>query len=103
MKTLSQIQKEIADFASERGFDSETTHEKLALLTEELGELSKSIRRSHTTQVATDDINKSKIHSIEDEIGDCFIVLLDLATKLNVDAEKSINDKMKKNRKRIWE
>jgi NTP pyrophosphatase (non-canonical NTP hydrolase) len=69
------------------------------LLTEELGELCKAVRKNATdTKCATD----SKHHNIDEEIADVFYYLVDICNKLNIDLEKSFLEKEVVNEQRTW-
>jgi NTP pyrophosphatase (non-canonical NTP hydrolase) len=96
--TISDFQKYSEDMVKERGFDKETTTEVFMLLTEELGELAKAIRKNQG--IHTD--KKSKEHSIDHEMADVFVYMLDLCNHLNIDLEKAFRDKEEINKKRVW-
>jgi len=73
----------------------------MLLLTEEIGELAKSIRKEKTSM----SIDKTKIKnfdSVENEIADVFIVLCSICNQLNIDLFSALKDKEKENIERKW-
>lgn len=99
--TLREVQKYIEDMNEVREFNDETIQERMLLLTEEIGELAKSIRK--TSKNMYTDINKEyNYDTIESEVADCFYVLLSVASYLNIDVFQSLKDKEKENINRVW-
>lgn len=99
--TLREVQKYIEDMNEVRGFNSDTIQDRMLLLTEEIGELAKSIRK--TSKNMYTDINKQyNYDTIESEVADCFYVLLSIASYLNIDVFQSLKDKEKENINRVW-
>ena len=99
--TLSEIQQYIENVITLRGFSKENIEKTMLLLTEEIGELAKAIRKEHTPM----GIDKSKItnyDSVENEIADVFIVLCTICNKLSIDLFTAIKNKENENIKRIW-
>lgn len=73
----------------------------MLLLTEEIGELAKAIRKEKTTM----SIDNNKIRNydtIESEVADVFVVLCTICNKLNINLFSSLKDKEKENIERIW-
>ena len=73
----------------------------MLLLLEEVGELAKAIRKNATDM----SIDKNKINhydTIESEIADVFIVLINVCNKLGIDLYKSLKNKEEENIKRTW-
>ena len=97
-KNLSELQKYYAKKAKERGFDKETAQDTMLLLTEELGELARAIRRD--AKIKIDD--KTKVMESEEELADILIYLLHLSNILGIDLEKAFWDKEEENNKRKW-
>lgn len=97
--TLQRFQEYILKMVKERGFDKETPKDILVLLTEELGELARAVRKSEGLKMA-DDTKRSKV---EEELTDCFIYLLDLANQYGIDLEQAFREKEEKNKQRNWE
>lgn len=82
----------------ERGFDKETAPEIFMLFMEECGEMAKAARK--LSNMKTDD--NSIIHSLEHEIADVFIYLLDICKHFDIDLEKAFRDKEEINKQRTW-
>lgn len=56
----------------------------MLLLTEEVGELAKAIRKDKTS-VSIDKLKINNYSTIESEVADIFIVLCSICNKLNID------------------
>lgn len=97
-KTLPQLQAYFAEKAKERGFDKESPQDILLLLTEELGELAKAIRK--TAGIKTD-VAANK-YDVEEEIADVFNYLLHLSNTLGISLEDAFEKKEAENNKRTW-
>lgn len=99
--TLMQVQEYIKEVITLRGFSEQNIEKTMILLTEEIGELAKAIRKEKTLM----SIDRTKIENydtIESEIADVFIVLCSICNKLNVDLFSALKDKEKVNIKRKW-
>ena len=72
--------------ASKLGFDWEGVSGAFDKLDEEIAEL-KSELTDKSKEAATYDISKANIREIEKELGDCIFALVNVARKLNLDAE----------------
>ncbi|MBF2718982.1 nucleoside triphosphate pyrophosphohydrolase [Psychrobacter sp. NG254] len=72
--------------ASKLGFDWEGVSGAFDKLDEEITELKHELTDSSTTAVGYD-ISKANIIDIEKELGDCMFALVNVARKLNLDAE----------------
>ena len=72
--------------ASKLGFDWEGIAGAVDKLDEEIAELKHELTDSSTTAVGYD-ISKANIIDIEKELGDCMFALVNVARKLNLDAE----------------
>lgn len=97
-KNLKQLQAYVAKTTKKRGFDNETSPEKVMLFLEECGEMAKAIRKKETTKYATD----SKEHRLDFELADVFFYLLDICNKFKIDLEKAFLEKESINEKRKW-
>ena len=72
--SISEIQEYIKKIDEIRGFSDQSIEQAMLMLTEEIGELAKSVRKDKTTM--TIDNNKIKNYdSIESEVADVFIAL----------------------------
>ena len=99
--TLSDIQNYIEKILQLRGLSNQTVRDKLLLLTEEVGELTKAVRKNLSgASIDPDRINN--YDSVESEIADVLIVLISVANVLNIDVFKSLKDKEKVNINRKW-
>ncbi len=99
--SISEIQEYIKKIDEIRGFSDQSIEQAMLMLTEEIGELAKSVRKDKTTM--TIDNNKIKNYdSIESEVADVFIALCAICNKLNIDLFSSLKDKEKENIERNW-
>jgi len=99
--TLEEVQEYIRKVIEIRGFSNQSIEQAMLLLTEEIGELAKAIRKEKTTM----SIDNNKIRNydtIESEVADVFLVLCTICNKLNINLFSSLKDKEKKNIERIW-
>lgn len=96
--TLPEYQKLISRLVIERGFAEENVADVFMIMTEEVGELGKAIRKARGLKVHKD----SRLHGVEEEAADVFWLLLDLCNRLEIDLEKAFAAKEKKNKKRQW-
>ncbi len=99
--SLDTIQNYIKQVVAMRGFQNQTITEEILLLTEEVGELAKAIRKDRTNMRI--DFTKIKnFDSIESEIADVFIVLLTICNTLNINLYDAIIEKESINVERNW-
>lgn len=99
--TLANVQDYINKVLELRGFSNQTVKDKLLLLTEEVGELTKSVRKN-LPGASVDHNRICNYDSIESEIADVLIVLISIANILNIDVFKCLKEKEKINIKRTW-
>lgn len=98
--SIKDIQEYANKMIEERGFEDETPQDILMLLTEELGELAKEVRKSTSIKI---DVNKTKREShIEEEIADVFNYLLAMCRATNVNLFEAFKKKEEINMKRTW-
>lgn len=97
-ESLRELQKYVWQMNVERGFNTEDPSKKLVMLIEEVGELAKVVRKEAGMKF-TDTTKKTEL---TEELGDVQIVLLGLASMLNVDMLEAVREKEKKNRERKW-
>lgn len=99
--TVKEVQEYIKQVIEIRGFSNESVEQTMLLLTEEIGELAKAIRKDKTTMAI--DNNKIKNYdTIESEVADVFIVLCTICNKLNISLFSALKDKEKENIERKW-
>lgn len=97
--TLKDLQKYVNDMIEIRGFSQETPQDVMLLLTEEVGELAKEIRKSRKYYL---DTNKNNELDVEGEIADVFIYILSMCRVMNVNLLEAFKNKEEKNCKREW-
>lgn len=97
--SLKRLQKYIWQMNIDRGFNTEDPSKKLVMLVEEVGELAKAIRKIAGLKF-TDTTRRT---DIEEELADVQIVLLGLASMLEVEMFDAVIAKERKNRERTWE
>lgn len=95
---LMAVQSYLKQVCTERGFDDEEVQTKMMLLTEEVGELARAVRK-HTGGKMSKETHHSEV---EDEVADVMIVLIDICNKLGVDLQKAFLEKEMKNTTRSW-
>ena len=82
---LMQAQ-EVQKQASKLGFDWDGVSGAFEKLDEEIAELKNELT-DKSKEAATYDISKANIREVEKELGDCMFALVNVARKLNLDAE----------------
>jgi len=98
---VSFLQEYVDEMVNIRGFSDETPQDCLLLLTEELGELAKEVRKSHThIKNDTSKINNSDLNG---EIADVFMMLLALCRTLDVNLIEAFKEKELTNCNRNWQ
>ena len=100
-KSLSQVQEYVKKVIELRGFSNQNIEKTMLLLTEEVGELAKAVRKNNTLM----SIDKNKIRNydtVESEVADVFIVLCSVCNKLGIDLFTALKDKEKENIDRKW-
>lgn len=97
--SLKEIQNYAKKMIIARGFEEETLQDLLMLLTEEVGELAKEIRKTKKYKL---DLNAEKTPNLGNEIADIFNYLLALCTVADIDLLEAFKDKEAINLKREW-
>lgn len=90
--TIKHLQEYVSAKITERGFADETLHERLLLLTEEVGELVKACRKISGMHV---DQNREIASKVGEEVTDVLNMLLAVAIELKLDVEKEFLAKEK--------
>ncbi len=88
MVSLKKLQKQIYQNKIEKGFNTTDVYKEFCLIQEEVSE---SFRAYHR-----------KEYTVGEELADVVIYVLGLAEILNINLEKEIVNKIKKNKKRIY-
>ena len=96
--SLKALQKYIWQMNIDRGFNTKDPSKKLVMLMEEVGELAKAVRKIAGMKFT----DTTKQVDIEEELADVQIVLLGLASMLDVDMFNAVVAKETKNHKRSW-
>lgn len=99
--SLKQLQDYVEEMVNIRGFADETPQDCLLLLTEELGELAKEVRKSHTH--IKNDTAKNNAKDLKGEMGDVLMMLLALRRTLDVDLLQAFREKELINCNRNWQ
>jgi len=97
--SLKDIQMYINKMIEERGFKEETAEDVMLLLTEEVGELAKEIRKNRKFKL---DVEKSSQPDVSGEIADVFMYILSMCRVMNIDLLEALKEKEKRNLKRTW-
>ncbi|HSX02925.1 MAG TPA: MazG nucleotide pyrophosphohydrolase domain-containing protein [Candidatus Saccharimonadia bacterium] len=96
--TVQDLQRYVRQMTQERGFSSNSVLQECLLLTEEVGELSKAVRKQEQLRVD----EHSKVGTIAEELADILIVLTAIANHYEVDLERAFRDKEAVNDQRTW-
>lgn len=97
--SVEELQKYIKDMFEVRGFRNSLL-ERMCLLTEEMGELAKEVRKTDNNLMI--DINKNYNSNLENEITDVFICLMGMCELLDMDIVQGLKNKEEINFKREW-
>ena len=100
-KTLREVQEYIKKVIEIRGFNKQSPEQTMLLLTEEVGELAKAIRKDKT-KMCIDNNKINNYDTIESEVADVFIVLSTICNELKIDLYSAIKNKEKENINRKW-
>ena len=99
--TLNELQAYEDLLIKVRGFEDESAQDLMLLLTEEVGELAKEVRKA-STKIKMD-VTSSKMVNLEEELSDVFSYVLAIARFYNISLIDAFKSKEEKNMKRIWE
>ena len=100
-KTLREVQEYIKNVIEIRGFNKQPPEQTMLLLTEEVGELAKAIRKDKT-KMCIDNNKINNYDTIESEVADVFIVLSTICNELNIDLYSAVKNKEKENINKKW-
>lgn len=90
--TIKHLQEYFTQKIKERGFEDDSLHERLLLLTEELGELVHACRKVSGMNV---DQSREITEKVGEEVADVLAMLLAVGIELNLDIEKEFTEKEK--------
>lgn len=99
--TLREVQEYVNNINEIRGFNDQDITKTMLLLTEEIGELAKAIRKD-ATDMSVDLQKRYNYDTIESEVSDVFYVLSCVCNKLNIDIFNCLKEKEKRNINRTW-
>ena len=97
--SLKDFQDYVREMKKERGFSTDDKIYECFLLTEEVGELYKAIRKAEPGGKI--DPNSAQF-MVAEELADIFIYLLSIANQHNIDLEQAFRDKEEINKQRTW-
>lgn len=94
-KGLKVLQKQYATIAKRSGWSDESARDTMLLLTEEIGELARAVRKHEGLKRDTD-----YKEDLSDELADVQLYLTHLANNTGVDLAEAVTNKIKKNAKK---
>lgn len=97
--SVEDLQKYIKDMIEVRNFRTSLV-ERMCLLTEEIGELAKEVRKTDNNLLI--DTQKSYNSNLENEITDVFVCLMGMCEMLDMDIVQGVKNKEEINFKRKW-
>ncbi len=97
--SLSGIQKYIQEMVEIRGFVDETPQDIMILLTEEIGELAKEVRKASHIKV---DSKNERINNFKGELSDVLTYVICMANRMDIDLVDALKQKELKNCEREW-
>ena len=98
--SLYELREYIRAMIKQRGFENETPQDIVLLMVEEVGELAKAVRKLVGLKIDQNKIDSYS--SVEEEIADVFIYLLDLCVAFDIDLLSALKNKELKNEKRFF-
>lgn len=98
--TLSDLQKYTDLMINTRGFENETPQDIMLLMTEEVGELAKAVRK--TTNIKMDISKDNDKYDVKGEITDVLNYLLAMCRVFDIDLLEAFKEKELRNCKREW-
>ena len=96
--SFNDLQKYLEVVLKKRGFYDEPLPIKLMILTEEVGELARGIRK-HTGVLMSETTKRSEV---ADEVADVCMILFDICNKLDINLFEAIKHKEEINSNRTW-
>lgn len=97
--SIKELQEYTKNMIKTRGFDNETPQDIMLLLTEELGELAKEVRKSTNIKI---DVTQTRTQNLDKEIADVFNYVLALCVATDIDLFEAFKGKEEINFKREW-
>lgn len=96
--TLADLQLFIAEVCRERGWDKRSATEKMLLLTEEVGEVARAVRK----ELRLGDKKPETTEHLAEELVDVTNYILDIANHFDIDLAAAFHAKWRKNATRTW-
>ncbi len=100
--TLTDLQNYMREVKKERNWNDNPPAEIFLLLTEEVGELAKAIRKHEGLYDESNAKKTQKQFELEEEFADVLSYLFDLANHFDVELETAFRKKEAINEKRTW-
>ena len=97
--SVKDLQDYTRNMIKTRGFENETPQDILLLLTEELGELAKEVRKSTHIKI---DSNQTRTQNLDKEIADVFNYVLAMCVATDIDLFEAFKAKEEINFNREW-
>ena len=97
--SVSELQSYVKKMVEARGFSDETPQDIMLLLTEELGELAKEVRKSTNIKM---DVKSNRTQNLDKEIADVFNYILALCVATDIDLFEAYKSKEEINFNRTW-
>jgi NTP pyrophosphatase (non-canonical NTP hydrolase) len=97
---LQQVQRFHERLDAAKGFDRDPVR-NVAYLVEELGEVSRAVRRLNRSESSESDRQELR-EDLAEELADCLAYLAKIASYHGIDLEAAYIDKMQRNLKREW-
>lgn len=97
--SLKKLQARIWQMNKDRGLNTEDASKKLVMLMEEVGELAKAVRKVSGMKFT----DTTKQTELSEELADVMIVLLGLASMMDIDLFDAVIAKEAINNSRTWE
>ena len=88
---MKKIQKTVQQISDQKGYSQQSLEQTFLLLTEEVGELAKTVRKSIGMKIGS----HSKHQHVGEEVADVLYVFVDICNRLGIDMEKEFNNKLK--------
>ena len=98
--SMDDFQRYIKDMMAERGFDKNNIFQQMLLLSEEIGELAKAVRKAENLDVESS--RQAGYGSVRDELADVFMYILSVANNYGIDLEQAFRKKEEQNKTRNW-
>ena len=99
--SVDDVQKYIKDMIETRNFRT-TLMNRMCLLTEEVGELAKEIRKASNDEGLITDLKQAKDSSLENEMIDVFICLMGMFELFDIKLVDALKRKENKNLNKEW-